>query len=102
MKNRFNKKAVRNVIYTVLCLVFLVGCSEPVEIEQDISILSKPNKYFISTYVWYRPEGKIFYYDEIIYSNYTSSNIDSLLVFKEREYKKAVKYKIKFEQALKH
>jgi hypothetical protein len=88
-------------LYILLCLVFLQSCSN-VKVEQKVNFMTCPKgSYFITTYVWYKPESS-FFLKEIVYSSYESSNVYNLDSIKKAELKKAIKYKQALENGLKH
>ena len=95
------KTITRYALYTLLCLVFLQSCND-VKVEQKIDLLNCPKgSYFITTYVWYKPETS-FFFKEIVYSSYEGSNVYQLDSIKQAELKKAIKYKQALEKGLKH
>ena len=92
---------LRYALYTLLCLVFLQSCNN-VKVEQKVDLLTCPKgRFFITTYVWYKPESS-FFLKEIIYSSYEGSNVYQLDSIKKAELKKAIKYKQALEKGLKH
>lgn len=95
------KRITRYALYILLCLVFLQSCSD-VKVEQKVDLLTCPKgRYFITTYVWYKPETS-FFLKEIVYSSYEGSNVYQLDSIKQAELKKAIKYKQALEKGLKH
>ena len=95
------KRLKRYALYTLLCLVFLQSCSN-VKVEQKVGLMTcSKGSYFITTYVWYKPESS-FFLKEIVYSSYEISNVYNLDSIKKAELKKAIKYKQALENGLKH
>jgi len=94
------KTKLSYTLYAVLCLVFFTNCNN-VKVEQQIDLLNCPKgRYFVATYVWYKPEKNLLL-KEIAYSSHQGCFINQLDSIKKIELKKAIKYKEALDNAFK-